>query len=327
MILFPKHHQTTQTMKFIHTAKQFLGINRSPVSHSEKIISALGGFVALFVILTITQTFLDLPDSWAIIASMGASAVLLFAVPHGPLSQPWSVLGGHFFSALIGVSCALWISDPLIAASSAVGLSIAAMYYLNCMHPPGGATALSAVIGGESIHALGYGFVFTPVMLDAIAILGVALTFNALFYWRRYPAFLQQRQQQVPLPQAEHEIFSHEDFLQALKQVDSFVDVNEHDLRRIFDLANLNATKATLQTGDIRLGGFYSNGQLGKDWSVRQIIDESTSEDPTKDFVIFKQVAGQENKRSDCMTRSEFAGWAKYQVTEENGHWQRIPSE
>ncbi|WP_373017301.1 HPP family protein [Thiomicrorhabdus sp.] len=314
-------------MKWINTAKQFLGINPSPVSHSEKIISAVGGFIALFVILTITQTFLGLSESWGIIASMGASAVLLFVVPKGPLSQPWSLLGGHVLSAIVGVSCALWIDDPLIAAACAVGLSIAVMYYLNCVHPPGGATALYAVIGGENIHAMGYEFVITPVLLDALAILGIAILFNSLFYWRRYPAFLQQRQQQVPTPKIEHESISHEDFLQALKQVDSFVDVNEHDLRRIFDLANLSASKAHLLSDDIELGAFYSNGQLGKDWSVRRIIDESVSDDPAKDFVIFKQVAGQEAKRSDCMTRSEFARWAKYRVMEENGSWKRYSPE
>ena len=62
------------------------------------------------------------------------------------------------------------------------------MHYLRCIHPPGGATALGAVLGGDAVHQFGYQSVITPVMLNAITILLVALLFNAPFAWRRYPA-------------------------------------------------------------------------------------------------------------------------------------------
>lgn len=309
----------------IQRLQTLIGLQPSPVSHSEKLLSALGGFIALFVILVISQTFLELDASLGIIASMGASAVLLFAVPHGPLSQPWSLFGGHLFAAVIGVSCATWISDPFMAASGAVGLTIGAMYYLNCIHPPGGATALTAVIGGESIHQLGYQFVLTPVLLNVLAILMVAILFNSLFHWRRYPAFWRQKHIEPPTQTQQQDGISHEDFLAALKQIDSFVDVNEYELRRIFELANLNAAKSQLQAGDIQLGRVYSNGRLGKEWSMRRIIDEAPNENPDKDFVIFRQIAGQAPKRSDCLTRAEFADWAKYEMIEEAGCWIRKP--
>ncbi|MFX8373896.1 HPP family protein, partial [Acinetobacter baumannii] len=80
--------------------------------------------------------------------SMGASAVLLYAVPHGALSQPWAVLAGHAVSAVAGVAAARNISDPALAAAVAVGTAILAMHYLRAIHPPGGATALTAVVGG-----------------------------------------------------------------------------------------------------------------------------------------------------------------------------------
>jgi CBS-domain-containing membrane protein len=123
---------------------------------------------------------------------MGASAVLLFAVPHGALSQPWPVLGGHVISALIGVSCAKFIPLPLLAAAFSVALAIGAMHYLNCIHPPGGATALSAVIGGDAIHQLGFQYVLTPVLLNTIIVLIVAILFNYPFHWRRYPLALRK---------------------------------------------------------------------------------------------------------------------------------------
>ena len=91
-----------------------------------------------------------------IVTSMGASVVLLFAVPHSALGQLWNVIGGHLISAAIGVACYQWLPSNGIAAGASVGLAIGAMYYTRCIHPPGGATALAAVIGGQNIHALGY---------------------------------------------------------------------------------------------------------------------------------------------------------------------------
>jgi len=154
----------------------------------------LGGLVALVAVLEISQVQLGLDGAATLVASMGASAVLLFAVPHGPLSQPWPVFGGHLVSALVGVSCAQMIDQPVLAAAMAVGLAIGAMHYLRCIHPPGGATALSAVVGGDAVHQLGFQFVLTPVMLNVITMLLVALLFNAPFAWRRYPVAWAQAQ-------------------------------------------------------------------------------------------------------------------------------------
>lgn len=304
--------------------KSLLPWNRT-ASHSEKLLSGLGGFMAILLIMLTTLQVLELNHAWGIIASMGASAVLLFAVPHGPLSQPWPIIGGHGVSALIGISCALWIQDPLIAASLAVGLSISAMYYLNCLHPPGGATALSAVIGGEAVQQLGYQFVLTPVLLNALLILLVAMLFNNLFAWRRYPAFLQPSTKPA---ESEASSLQHEDFLAALKSIDSFVDVHEAELKRIFELANLHAQQhGSLSAEHIQLGHFYSNGCFGDAWSIRQIIDEQPDNRPEKDWVIFKQLAGQAPKRSDCVTRQEFARWAAYEVKPHPGGWARVNSQ
>lgn len=168
--------------------RRWLGVGRERTDHVEKWVSAVGGLVALAAVLQISTVYLGLNSASGLVASMGASAVLLFAVPHGPLSQPWSVLGGHLVSAVVGVTCAQLIPGPVLSAAMAVGIAIGAMHYLRCIHPPGGATALTAVMGGDAVQQLGFQFVMTPVLLNVIAILLVAVLFNAPFAWRRYPA-------------------------------------------------------------------------------------------------------------------------------------------
>ncbi|MGD2117169.1 MAG: HPP family protein [Chromatiales bacterium] len=168
--------------------KRFAGIGPDTAGHLEKWLSGAGGFAGLAGVMLISQMKLGAAGSVGVVASMGASAVLLYAVPHGPLSQPWSVFGGHLVSAIVGVATVKLIADPFYAAPVAVGLAITGMYYLRCTHPPGGATALYAVVGGDAVHQLGFHYVLTPVMLNTTIILLVALLFNYPFPWRRYPA-------------------------------------------------------------------------------------------------------------------------------------------
>lgn len=216
---------------------KLLGIELSPVSHRERLVSALGGFVAIFAVYWISQRVLGPAASPILVLSMGSTAAMLFAVPHGALSQPWPLLGGHLVSGLIGIACLLWIPQPMLAASLATGLALGAMHYLRCIHPPAGATALAAALGNETVKAMGFGFVVAPLMLNVIAILVVAVAFNAMFPWRRYPAAL-VRAAPAALPStAPYEAISHEDFVYALSQLDSYIDVSEDDLLRIYALA------------------------------------------------------------------------------------------
>jgi len=209
------------------------------VSEREQWISATGGLLGILAILLAGQFLPGNHGHALIIASLGASAVLLFAAPHGALSQPWPVLGGHMISALIGVSCARWLGGELmLAAALAVALSIAAMYSLRCLHPPGGATALYAVIGGETVHTIGYGYLLNPVLTNVIIILAVAVAYNYPFAWRRYPQSWCHRKQD---PAAEKCMIPHSRLVYALSQIDTFVDISEEDLQRIYALALADA--------------------------------------------------------------------------------------
>jgi CBS-domain-containing membrane protein len=176
--------------EFLQRLRRFVGLGDPNGGHLEKWLSAAGGLAGLSSVMLISQAQLGAAGSVGLVASMGASAVLLFAVPHGPLSQPWAVLAGHLVSALIGVACSRAIDDPALAGPLAVGLAIGVMHYLRCIHPPGGATALTAVLGGEAVRQLGYWFVLTPVLLNAVTLLLIALLFNYPFSWRRYPRML-----------------------------------------------------------------------------------------------------------------------------------------
>lgn len=209
-----------------------MGIEFSPISFREKFLSMAGCLFAILLLILVTERFLHLSGASAVIASMGATAVLLFAVPHGQLSQPWPVLGGHVLSAVVGVVCArCWAGHPALAAALAVGLATGLMHQLKCIHPPGGATALTAVLGGEAVHALGFHYVVFPVLANCLLMIVVAVLFNAFFGWRRYPAALGTRQ----VPEAAGEP-SHEEIARALRRMDTFVDISEEDLRQLTQL-------------------------------------------------------------------------------------------
>lgn len=121
-----------------------------------------------------------------IVAPIGASSVLLFAVPASPMAQPWPVIGGNTVSALIAFAVAGAIGDPVIAAGPAVALAIAAMSLLRCLHPPGGAIALSVVLGGPAIASAGFKYAFAPVGLNSLVIVALGWLFHR-FSRHSYP--------------------------------------------------------------------------------------------------------------------------------------------
>ncbi len=320
---------------FINEAKLFLGIERNNTSHKEKWISALGGIFGILAVYWGTRwsfpnSYIDSVGVFAMVTSMGASAVLLFAVPQGALSQPWAVVGGHLISAFIGVSCQQLFAEQTWTPALAVGLAIGAMHYLRCIHPPGGATALAAVIGGSQIHALGYHYLFMPILINVIFILIMAIGFNALFGWRRYPAHLTRRlrESKIVKPAERQFDLTQEDFAAAMQQLNSYVDITAESLTELLELAKQHAEKNITHPEEIIPGHFYSNGKLGKLWSVRQVLDGSEDEIPEKDRVIYKVLAGDGAYQTDICLRKEFRQWARFEVQPaENGRWVKVADE
>ena len=168
------------------------GITRSPprVSLSEILWSWVGGFLGIGAVAYLDERVCAGTALTLIVGSFGASAVLLYGAVKSPLAQPRNLLGGHVLSALVGVtSYRLLLGDPWLAAALAVATAIAVMHATRTLHPPGGATALIAVIGGQKIHSLGYLYAVVPVGLGAAIMLAVALAVNNLPRHRSYPEF------------------------------------------------------------------------------------------------------------------------------------------
>lgn len=152
------------------------------------LVAWLGAFAGILALATVVDLFPRL--QLLVIGSFGASAVLLFGAPRAPFSQPRNLIGGHLISALVGVACYRYLPDlpqvPGLVESAAVATSIALMLLTHTTHPPGGATALIAVIGSDGIHELGWGYVF-PVLAGAAILLLVALIGNNLHHPGSYP--------------------------------------------------------------------------------------------------------------------------------------------
>ncbi|TXH36232.1 MAG: HPP family protein [Rhodospirillaceae bacterium] len=201
-----------------------------------------------------------------LIAPMGASAVLLFAVPASPLAQPWSIIGGNLVSATIGVTAALYISDPFLAAAVAVAVSIGAMFALRCIHPPSGAVALTAVLGGPAIHNLGYGFVALPVGLNSFFLLLTALIFNNLAR-HRYPHVSQVVHTNIhrtadPKP-GDRLGFVPADLDEVLKEYKELLDISRDDLENLFLQTEMHAYRRRF--GDILCADIMSRDVIAVD--------------------------------------------------------------
>jgi CBS-domain-containing membrane protein len=168
------------------------GDAKSPprVSLAEVGWSWIGAFLGIGLISYVDHFFLQGGDWLLLIGSFGASAVLVYGAVRSPLAQPRNLVGGHMVSALIGVAGyqvfpdQVWLATALVAATA-----VAAMHLTRTLHPPGGATALIAVIGGDQIHQLGYYYVLIPVGLGTLIMLGVALLVNNIPRTRKYPEF------------------------------------------------------------------------------------------------------------------------------------------
>ncbi len=164
---------------------------REPVS---KIIwSWIGAFLGILLVSTLGKllTLTDI-NSLFLIGSFGASAVLVYGAPMAEFSQPRNLVGGHVISAIVGVAVFTLLGDEsILAGPMAVSLAIVAMHFTRTLHPPGGATALIAIIGGAKVHSLGFLYVLVPVFIGSILMLLVALVVNNMSTnpKRHYPVY------------------------------------------------------------------------------------------------------------------------------------------
>lgn len=235
-------------------------------SRRDRLVACVGAGLGLVATEWLSRRMLGAANPW-FVASMGASALLLFAVPASPLAQPWAIIGGNLVSALIGVSCARWIDSPGLAAGLSVALAIGAMYPLRCLHPPGGAVAITAVLGGPAVSALGYRFVAFPVLLNSLLLTLLALLINNLA-GRSFP----HRGQQVPghlttdRPPSERVGISRADLHAVLAERGELLDISEDDLQEILRQAEMRAHGRRF--GSLRCADFMAHDVVTIDAST-----------------------------------------------------------
>jgi CBS domain-containing membrane protein len=203
-----------------------------PTSYAERLRASVG--VAIGIALTgLVGTLCVGPVGSLpmLVAPMGASAVLLFGVTASPLAQPWSIMGGNLVSAFVGVTAARWVGSPLAAAALAIGCAFGLMSLLRCVHPPSGAVALTAVLGGPHIASLGYGFVLIPIGLNSLALVVAALVYNNAT-GRSYPHHAHQPLH--PHPAFKQLTLDPADLDEVLADYGDALDISRDDLGALF---------------------------------------------------------------------------------------------
>lgn len=213
------------------------------VDARERWRAILGGAIGVLLTALISHWLLNVLglSPW-LLAPLGASTVLVFAAPASPLAQPWAVVGGNTVSAIVGVLSSLWINDVTWAAAVAVSMAIAMMFVLRCLHPPGGAMALLAVL----VHANHGPFTCTTAFLNSLLLVSIGVVYNTAT-GRRYP-----HRQVSPRPSTT-EIgarFKSADLDAALARYNQVLDVSRDDLEALLQDAELEAYRR--RTSEIR---------------------------------------------------------------------------
>ncbi|MBP2299743.1 HPP family protein [Azospirillum picis] len=207
----------------------------------DRLIACCGALLGIAATGLLCRNMLAYMSSAPVlVAPMGASAVLLFAVPASPLAQPWSIVGGNTLSAIVGVLVAAAIPDPMLAGAAAVALAIATMSLTRCLHPPGGAAALTAVLGGPAVTELGIKFAFFPVAVNSILLMTAGLMFHRLsgHSYPHRPANIHRTGD--PPPQLRPAITGN-DLDDALRNLTEALDVSRDDLSALLVNAELHA--------------------------------------------------------------------------------------
>lgn len=207
----------------------------------ERTIGGVGAAICIALTIVIcSQVPLGAAELPAIVAPLGASAVLIFAIPASPLAQPWPVVGGNIISTLVGVAAYHLVTEPNMAAGVAVACAILAMSLLRCLHPPGGAAALTAVIGSPEIHSAGYAFAFLPVGINSIALVTLAMFYHR-WTGRSYP------HHPLPMPETTASGLQPADIDAALEDLHESFDIAREDLEALLARAEWHAIARSKQ--------------------------------------------------------------------------------
>ncbi|MBD1572597.1 CBS domain-containing protein [Vibrio sp. S17_S38] len=222
----------------VHNDSQ--SISTIPLLERSKV--AMAAFVTIFLVTIIGTQMQDPNAALVLLGSMGASAVIIFALPSSPLAKPWSFVAGHTIAAVLGISMTMVISDFALLASLTIAIILMLMYIFECMHPPAAATALVPVIASRNID-VGYDLLI-PVMLNVVVFLLVSLILNR-WVLRRKLSVLPEKFDPVHLHNDQSPLkrlgLQQEDLMQAINSFDTVLAVSEQGLEQIYQQAQRHA--------------------------------------------------------------------------------------
>ncbi|MDE2414788.1 MAG: HPP family protein [Comamonadaceae bacterium] len=220
---------------------------RVRINQRERLRMVSGIVLSVVVVAFIAHGFGASPPIPWMVASLGSSAVLVIALPSSPLAQPWPVLAGSALSYMVGLACAALVPSVSLACGLAVGLAMMAMLALRCLHPPGGAMALFAVLHPQEASAMAV----VPVLSNVLVLVLVGMVFNRLT-GRSYP-HAQLRKGHAPEGSGG---FTSDDLDAALTHYNQVLDVSRDDLEGLLHLAGKAAFQRTL--GSLHCGQIMS---------------------------------------------------------------------
>lgn len=230
------------------------------VNTQERLRAALGAVIGVMFAALLSRWLDDAPQTvpW-LVAPIGASAVLVFGVPASPLAQPWAVIGGNGVSALVGIACANLIGDPAVAGAVAVSLAIALMFSLRCLHPPGGAMALIAVL----THATSFHWILFPAVTNSALLVLAGIAYNSAT-GRRYPHV--QMALRPPGEGGAKPRFSSADIDAVLARYNQVLDISRDDLENLLQDAEMEAYRR--QVGEIRCADIMSRDLISVEFGT-----------------------------------------------------------
>lgn len=216
------------------------GSDTDPLSLREKILNAAAAALAIAALGYALQLAPPGELRLPLLASMGASAFLLFVVPHSPMAQPRPMIIGQLLSALAGLASAHLVANVVWAGACAVGAALLAMQLLRSLHPPAAATALAVGTSGVHYHDQIGPFLAYAVLGNTLLLLLLAFLVNTLLLRRRYPLWHSHHPHHVEFRQTRDKPpldLQEDDIEWALGQMDGIVDVSKEDLIDIYELA------------------------------------------------------------------------------------------
>ena len=282
----------------------------------DRVLCGLGALIGLAISSLISWYVLGGFNAWYI-APMGATSVLLFAVSASPLSQPWNLIIGNSIASIVGVSCAIFIAEPTLAFSLAVALAIFLMMSTDSLHPPSGAVAITAVMGGDSVHQLGYAFILYPVLLNSILLLIVAVIYNRML-GKKFPQVAQINIRSKDPTPTQKVTIQPQDIKDALADQTELLDISEYDLQKIILKAQENANARQV------------NDYLCQDIMSKDVIFLYAEDDIHKALDKFKQVnlmslpvVNADNELVGTLALYEVVEWFKGS-TDIHSSWQHL---